>query len=164
MKNSSEMHFLGGEFLLWLYWKSCEEGSVSLDNLGLGDISISFEEMITLDSITGDGYRESVMSQDISELQSVRDSIAKGRVPVSAKIRMIEKDLEWFFSLRSEPLKMSSVKLPSTAGGEDVAAISLRLESIVRLELVMKGLFNSFLIERGVEETPAELKDFLGIK
>jgi recombination associated protein RdgC len=164
MKKVNDIGLLGQEYLLWLYWKSCEDGSFSLSHLGLGDVNISIEESISLVSITGDGYSETVKSHDLSELDSVRESIKMGRLPESAKIRIISNELEWFFQMKTSPLKISSVKLPITGENDDDKMISIRLDATAKLDLIMKGLFNTFLLERENGDYVTNLKDFLGIQ
>ena len=80
MKKINDIGLLGQEYLLWLYWKSCDDGYFSLTHLGLGEINISVEENISLVSITGDGYSETIKSHDLSELDSVRQSIKTARI------------------------------------------------------------------------------------
>jgi len=163
MKKINDVGLLGQEYLLWLYWKSCEEGFFSLEHIGLGDVNISVEEHISLVSITGDGYSETIKSQDLSELDSVRESIKIGRLPESAKIRIISNELEWFFQIKTNPLKISSVKLPITGENDDDKMISIRLDATARLDLIMKGIFNTFLLERENSDYVQKLKDFLGL-
>ena len=164
MKKINDVGLLGQEFLLWLYWKSCEDGFFSLDHLGLGDVNISVEENISLVSITGDGYSETIKSHDLSELDSVRESIKIGRLPESAKVRIISNELEWFFQIKTNPLKISSVKLPITGENDDDKMISVRLDATAKLDLIMKGLFNTFLLERENSGYIQNIKDFLGIQ
>jgi len=164
MKKINNIGILGQEFLLWLYWKSCEDGFFSLDHLGLGDIGISIEETISLVSITGDGYGETIKSQDLSEIESVRESMKIGRLPESAKVKIVSNELEWFFQVKTNPLKISSVKLPITGENENDRVISMRLDAIARLDLIMRGLFNTFMLERENRNYIKNLKDFLVIQ
>jgi len=163
MKNNTETAYIGQEFLLWLYWKSCEDGTFSLDNLGLGELNISVEEVIDLVSIKGDGYSETIKSTDIAELDSVRESIRLGRLPALIKVRIISNHLEWFFQLKASPFRISSVKLPLTGEKDDSEMISQRLASLTKLDLIMKALFNTFLIEREESEFTGNIKTFLGL-
>ncbi len=163
MKIDREFAFLGQEFLLWLFRKSCEDGSFSLEDQGLGEINLSVEETIDLVSIKGDGYSETIKSSEISELDSVRDSIRLGRLPASAKIRIIKGSLEWFFQLKTNPFKISSVKLPLTAEKENDEIISLRLNALTKLDLIMKALFNAYMIEKEEKGFVDSMKTFLGL-
>ncbi|HNW82081.1 MAG TPA: hypothetical protein PKG52_04240 [bacterium] len=163
MKNINDIGFLGTEFLLWLYWKSCEEGTLSLEDQGLGEVHISIEEAITLVSVTGDGYSETVKSQDITELRSVKESIKAGRLPDSAKIKIISNELDYQFQIKANPLKISAVKLPLSGEREEVQVISSRLETIAKLDLIMKAAFDAFLIEREGKTFTGDLKKFLEI-
>ncbi|MBP5405905.1 hypothetical protein J6Z19_01990 [bacterium] len=163
MKKENGIGYLGSEFLLWLFWKSAEDETMSLNNLGLGEIRISLEDSITLVSVTGDGYCETVKSPEILTLPSLRESIKRGRLPDAAKIRISSKELEWSFVVKAMPFKISSVKLPITGEKNESEMISVRLLAMTRLELIMKALFNTFLLERETPDFISDLKDFLGI-
>lgn len=163
MKKESGIGYLGSEFLLWLFWKSAEDETMSLNNLGLGEIKISIEDSLTLVSVTGDGYCETIKSPEILTLPSVRESIKKGRLPDAAKIRISSKELEWSFTVKAMPFKISAVKLPITGEKNENEMISVRLLAMTRLELIMKALFNTFLLERETPDFIDDFKDFLGI-
>ena len=163
MKKESGIGYLGSEFLLWLFWKSADDETMSLNNLGLGEIKISLEDSITLVSVTGDGYCETIKSPEILTLPSVRESIKRGRLPDAAKIRISSKELEWSFTVKAMPFKISAVKLPITGEKNENEMISVRLLAMTRLELIMKALFNTFLLERETPDFISDLKDFLGI-
>ena len=163
MKKEAGISYLGSEFLLWLFWKSATEETMSLNNLGLGEIKISIEDSLTLESVTGDGYCETIKSPEIMTLSSVRESIRLGRLPGSAKIRITSSELEWSFQVKAMPFKISAVKLPITGEKNENEMISVRLISLTRLQLIMKALFNSFLIEREMPDFINDIKEFLGI-
>ena len=163
MKKESGIGYLGSEFLLWLFRKSAEDETMSLNNLGLGEIKISIEDSITLVSVTGDGYCETIKSPEILTLPSVRESIKRGRLPDAAKIKISSRELEWAFTVKAMPFKISAVKLPITGEKNENEMISVRLLAMTRLELIMKALFNTFLLERETPDFISDLKDFLGI-
>jgi hypothetical protein len=163
MKKENNISYLGSEFLLWVLWKSATEETISLHNLGLGDIRISIEDSLTLESKIGDGYCETIKSPEILTLPSVRESIRLGRLPEAAKIRISSSELEWSFQVKAIPFKISSVKLPITGEKNENEMISVRLSAMTKLELIMKALFNSFLIERETPDFIDDIKDFLGI-
>ncbi|MBO4699796.1 hypothetical protein J5690_09350 [bacterium] len=164
MTKESGIGYLGTEFLLWLFWKSATDERMSLHNLGLGEIAVFIEDSITLASVAGDGYCETIKSQAITDLPSVRESIKKGRLPEAAKIRISSSELEWTFQIKATPFKISSVKLPITGAKEENEMISVRLIAMTKLELIMKALFNTFLLERETPDFIEEIKDFLGIE
>ena len=163
MTKESGIGYLGSEFLLWLFWKSATGETMSLHNLGLGEISIFIEDSITLASVTGDGYCETIKSKDITSLPSVRESIKKGRLPDAAKIRIASNDLDWSFQLKAQPFKISAVKLPITGEKNENEMISMRLIAMTKLQLMMKALFNTFLLERETTDFANDIKEFLGI-
>lgn len=165
MKKDNNIGYLGQEFLLWLFWKSACGETMSLKNLGLGEIRILIEDSITLESVTGDGYCETIKSPDILTLPSVRESIRKGRLPESAKIKISSgEQVEWSFQIKAIPFKISSVKLPITGEKNENEMISVRLIAMTKLELIMQALFNTFLLEREAPDFIDDIKDFLGIE
>ena len=163
MTKESGIGYLGSEFLLWLFWKSSTDERMSLHNLGLGEIAVFIEDSITLASVAGDGYCETIKSQAITDLPSVRESIKKGRLPEAAKIRISSSELDWTFQVKATPFKISAVKLPITGEKSENEMISVRLIAMTKLELIMKALFNTFLLEREMPDFTTDIKDFLGI-
>lgn len=165
MKKNNNIGYLGKEFLLWLFWKSATDNIMSLKNLGLGEINISIEDSITLESVTGEGYCETIKSPEILALPSVRESIKKGRLPETVKIKISSSEqTNWIFQIKATPFKISSVKLPITGKNDENEMISARLISMTKLELIMKALFNTFLLEREAPDFIDDIKDFLGIE
>ncbi|MBR4490653.1 hypothetical protein IKP13_08475 [bacterium] len=163
MKKDNSIGYLGPEFLFWIFWKSATEETLSLNNLGLGEIRISIEDSITLASLAGNGYCETIKSPEILTLPSVRESIKQGRLPEAAKVRISSSELEWSFQVKAIPFKISSVKLPITGEKNENSMISVRLIAMTKLELILKALFNTFLLERESLDFIDDIKDFLGI-
>lgn len=163
MKKNNNIAYLSSEFLLWLYWKSCDGALLILSDFGLEDVVVSIEEIIALNSIVGDGYSETVKALDLTELQSIRDSIKLGRLPEMAKVKIACGELEWSFQLKSTPFKISALKLPITGEKDENQMISVRLNLIAKFESIMKALFNAFLLERESPDFIDDLKEFLGI-
>lgn len=162
MTKENGIGYLGSEFLLWLFWKSATGETMSLHNLGLGEITISIEGSITLAS-DSDGYCETIQSMEITSLPSVRESMKSGRLPQALKIKISSGDLEWIFQIKVQPFKISAVKLPITGEKGENEMISARLTAITKFELIMKALFNTFLIEREAPDFIDDIKEFLGI-
>ncbi|MBP5435150.1 hypothetical protein J6Z39_04950 [bacterium] len=162
-KEKHGIGYLGTEFLLWLYYKSCTDNTVSLNNLGIGEITISVEDTITLSSATGEDYTETIKAMSISGLDSVRNSIKIGRLPVESKVKITSGDLQWLFQIKAVPFKVTAVKLPFSGEKDEDTVISARLLSMTRLELIVKALFNTFLLERDTTDFINEFKEFLGV-
>jgi hypothetical protein len=160
-KDNMKFGFLGQEFLLWLYWRSSEDSFFDLQDFNMDNIELFLEEHIALDSITGDGYAESIKAKDITELEDIKKSIRSGRIPSSVKIRVIKGKLEWFFQLKATPLTVKSVKLPIVGEKGEVELIGQRLLLLEMLDNIMKALFNLFILEREEESFVKDLKSFL---
>ena len=67
-----EKRFLGQEFLTWLWWKSEERGG-SLMLADFGEITLSFEKHMLLESGDGDAIEKLVCSGLQSELQEATE-------------------------------------------------------------------------------------------
>ena len=107
--------FIDREFLLWLYWQISEDGRFELDDYGIEPVAISIEGQINLSSIIGEGFSQSIKSADLDENRDVLDAVKAGRIPDSMKLRVIQGQFEWAFTLSSNPLSLKSVKLPIAA-------------------------------------------------
>ena len=162
MTKANGIEYLGSEFLFWLFWKSANGETMSLHNLGLGEIAISIEDSITLSSV-GDGYSETIQSMEITSLPSVRESMKSGRLPQALKVKISSGTLDWIFQIKAQPFKIGALKLPVTGEKGESEMISARLIAITKFELIMKALFNTFLIERETPDFIDDVKDFLGI-
>ena len=153
--------FIDREFLLWLYWQISEDGRFELDDYGIEPVAISIEGQINLSSIIGEGFSQSIKSADLDENRDVLDAVKAGRIPDSMKLRVIQGQFEWVFTLSSNPLSLKSVKLPIAAEKEEQDIIQFRIDSITMLENILKALVGSFVLAWDNQATRADLKQFL---
>jgi|GEM_PF-515947 len=141
--------FLGQEFLLWLYWRSSSDSYYYLEPFGIGNADLVLEEQITLASLTGDGYHETIHTPEVACHEDVRASIKAGRIPTTARIKVWRGEVEWRFTLSAFPLVMRSLRLPNAVGmDDDEETIHARLQSLREIESVMRAIFHLFLLER----------------
>ncbi len=156
--------FIGQEFLLWLYWKTSVDGSFDLTDFELGEVELYFEDTISLYSVTGDGFLETITVENLIDNDFVFSSIKKGRVPSSAKLRIIKGKLEWVFQLNSLPFLVKSIKLPIVAEQNEQEMISQRLYLMEMINDIMTAIFHLFLEDREKENFLEDLKAFLSEK
>ena len=156
--------FLGQEFLLWLYWRSSSDPYFFLENLGLGSIDLRLEEQITLESLRGEGYRETIQTQEVALSDDIRDSVRTGRIPVAARVKASRGKAEWQFVLTALPLAMKSIKLPVPDKAADEETVHLRLIQMEEIDNIMRALFQTFLIERTNDTFVGDIKRFLGLE
>lgn len=155
--------FLGQEFILWLYWRSSNDGFFDLKDFGMKGVELSLEDQISLESIRGDGFAETISSRDITEQDDIKNSIRVGRVPNSVKVRIIRGSLEWYFQLKAVPLAIKALKLPLVAEKNDDEVIHLRLMLMEELDSIVRALFGLFLEERVNDDFISGVKEQLGI-
>lgn len=156
--------FIDREFLLWLYWQISEDGRFELEDYGVEPVAISIEGQITLSSIIGEGFSQSIKSADLDENIEVLAAVRAGRIPEAMKLRVIQGPFEWVFSLDSNPLSLKSVKLPIAAEKEDDDVIQFRIESISMLENILKALVGTFVLAWDNQSVRNDLKQFLAQK
>jgi len=157
--------FIGQEFLLWLYWRSAEDPYYYLESHGIGNVDLVLEEQITLESLSGEGYRETIQTQEVASHGDVRSSIGTGRIPVAARVKVSRGQVEWRFTLTAFPLTVRSVRLPSVdTKGDDDEEVYRRLIHLEEIDHIMRTIFQIFLIERTNETFVATMRGILGLE
>ncbi len=158
---AQQLSFLGQEFILWLYWRSSTDSYFHLDNFDVQNIDLFLEEEISLESVLGDGFSQTIRTKEITEQQDIKESIRSGRIPRSVRIRIERGSLQWQFMLQSEPLNIKQVKFPYTNSESNDEAIYSRLMLMEELDNIMRALFATFLLERTNETFISDIKEFL---
>ncbi len=168
MKRQEEpasLHFLGPEFLLWLCWRSTEDTYYYIKEHGLENVDLVLEEQITLESLTGEGYRETITTQAVAEHDDVRASLRVGRIPIAARVKAWRGSAEWRFVLTAHPIAIRSVQLPAgEKNGNDEDVAHLRIAALEEIERIMRAIFAVFLVERTNKTFVAALRGFLGLE
>ena len=163
-----EKHFLGQEFLTWLWYKSEERGgAVLVPEIGQ-DILLYFEKHMLLEYGEGEAHEKVVCRGLLTELKEARAGLALGKKPEQARIRLERDDHEWSFTLKARLLEFQNVRLPKTEAsesgkeGDDPLEFEGRLldqvglyETLVR---TVDQLFRAFLQLRCGEQWPRELE------
>jgi len=163
-----EKHFLGQEFLTWLWYKSEERGgAVLVPEIGQ-DILVVFEKHMLLEFGEGE-TRENVVCRGLmTELREARAGLALGKKPEQARIRIQRDDHEWSLTLKARIFEFQNVRLPKTEigaegaanDGDPLAAEGLLLDQIGLFETAVRTvdqLFRMFLELRCGTGWPEEL-------
>jgi len=161
--NNLPLSFMGQEFILWLFVKSSEDSFFETQQFGVENVELFLEEQITLDSVTGDGYTETIRYKELTEQDDIKKSIKAGRIPSDVKVRIIRGALEWSFQLKAYPLAIKAIKLPLLAENERDEVIHERLISLEQVEQIVNAIFSLFLKERVKEDFPYDIKKFLDL-
>ena len=163
-----EKHFLGQEFLTWLWYKSEERGgAVLVPEIGQ-DILVVFEKHMLLEYGEGEAKENVVCRGLMTELREARAGLALGKKPEQARIRIQRDEHEWSLTLKARIFEFQSVRLPKTEIGADgannpddpLALEGLLLDQIGLFETAVRTvdqLFRMFLERRCGAEWPGEL-------
>ena len=138
--------FLGEEFLFWLWMRGLSDGGTS----GLkDDVSACFlDDSVQLASERGDVKEIRLRKGNPAECREAFEALSRGMRPVKAKVRILAGDMEWVFSLESETLNCSGLKLPPSQSKDPGGYLADR----------------SFLIEEGLRHLERRFRAFLNIR
>ncbi len=149
-----EKRFLGQEFLIWLWCKSEERGG-SIDLPNRGSVPVVFEKHMLLECGTGPECEKLVCRGLMTELKEARASLALGKRPEQARLKIGSEEREYSFTLTAATLEFRSMKLPATAGAEEGGGSNEReglegqiLERVALLEEgidLVNDLFRAFI-------------------
>jgi len=114
----TEKRFLGQEFLTWLWWKSEERGG-SIQIPGEGDITLSFEKHMLLESGEGESSEKIVCTGLQAELQEARTGLQMGKKLEQARLVLGHNSYEYSFTLAAALMEFRNVRLPKTEATED---------------------------------------------
>lgn len=159
----AEKRFLGQEFLTWLWWKSEERGGVvALPEEG--DIVVVFEKHMLLEFGEGDSNEKLICKGLQTELKEARTGLVMGKKLEQARIQLVYNDYEWNFTMAAALMEFRNVKLPKTAGPDNVndpeeqeGMILERIFLYDELVRIVLSLFKSFLLLRVGNEWRQEL-------
>ncbi len=151
-----EKAFIGREFLTWLWYRTELRGGV-VDVPGEGDLAVSFERFIVLD--TGEGTaRESVTCQGPSaELLEAKTGLRTGKKVARARIRMGRDDDQWVFTIDGKTLDITSLKIKrGISSNDDEADDDLALEA--------RAIEKAHMLFRACESLDLLFKAFMEIR
>ncbi len=151
-----EKRFLGQEFLTWLWWKSEERGG-SLMLADFGEITLSFEKHMLLESGDGDAIEKLVCSGLQSELQEARTGLHVGKKLEQSRIVLAHDSFEYHFTLVGSTLDFKNVKLPETEKTDNQGGESAE-------ETEGKILERAYLFEQLVKMVTACFSMFLHLR
>lgn len=159
----AEKRFLGQEFLTWLWWKSEERGGVvALPEEG--DIVVVFEKHMLLEYGEGDSNEKLICRGLQTELQEARTGLVMGKKLEQARIQLVYNDYEWNFTLAAALMEFRNVKLPKTAGPDNVndqeereGMVLERIHLFEELIRIVLALYRVFLKQRVSEQWREEL-------
>ena len=160
----AEKHFLGQEFLTWLWYKSEERsGAVSVPDRG--EVAVYFEKHMLLEYGEGQDQEKVICRGLQTELREARAGLTLAKKPAQARLRLVWNDQEFGVTLVASTFEFRSVRLPKTVDqadeGKNREDLEARLlDRIALFELLsdlVLDLFRLFLNVRLSADWPKEL-------
>ena len=136
--------FLGTEFLTWLWARSqMEQGAIDLGDEDA--VEVEFEKTITFEAHYGEATVQSLKGEAPGAAAEARAAVLEGKTVKRAKIKLIQGEMEWTFSLRGDTFDFGSIAIPAPKGLPFEEGTGLRLDAVARLFSLMDRLFDTFL-------------------
>lgn len=139
--------FLGGEFLLWLWFKSeCYEGLLVAGEHG--GIEVYFDDALTLEAYLAETERNDFKGGSPAYSPEARLALRQGKRPARAKLGVIKEGREWSMVFKSESMDLSGLKIPALLSREEEEQFYERMFLAEELENIMRTLYKEFLTLR----------------
>jgi recombination associated protein RdgC len=159
-----EKHFLGQEFLAWLWFKAEERGG-NVEVPGMGDILVAFEKHMLLEYGEGEAAEKVICRGLQTELKEARAGLGLGKKPEQARIRFGRGEYEFSVTLTAATLEFRNVKLPKTVDsvdeGDDPESMEGRILERIglfeQLTEIVNELFRIFINIRASNKWPDQL-------
>jgi recombination associated protein RdgC len=147
--------FLGGEFLLWL-WFSRDVTGGEIYIKGRGAVIVSLETQIALADPLAEREKVSIRGFDPFGGAEAGEALSTGKLPRKVGLRVVFEQNEWVMTIDSNTLALSGVKLPAqvSQGSEELFYERMRL--LEQVHELVEALYAHFL---GVRLSPAWAAD-----
>jgi hypothetical protein len=151
--------WLGGEFLLWLWWRADEQGGeFDLPASGRDGeerlLSLMIDEELVLggeppkDGAGGCGVTALRLGAP-AESGEAAAALLSGKMPVRARLLLAQGERQWRFVLDAATLDVRSLKLPEAEDAETAEdELVERLVAVAEARGFVEGLFGLFLGRR----------------
>lgn len=150
--------FLGTEFLTWLWARSeMEQAPIELD--GGDPVEAEFGKTMTFEAHYGEATVQSLKGEAPGAAAEARAAVREGKTVKRAKIKLVQGEMEWTFTLRGDTFDFGSIAIPAPKGLPFEEGVGLRMDAVERLFALVDQLFEAFLALRlDDEKWGAELK------
>lgn len=158
---SAAMPFVGREFLTWLWFKTEEKNGI-IDVPDVGENEVIFLQRLVLAS--GDGeYSETVVCRGMhADMQEGREALRRGKKIKEARLKVVNDDAKWEFTLKADMFRFQSLKLPATfEPEEDIDRDGRNLERIYLVEKIINVMDRLFAVFMQIRNSSRWEKDEL---
>ncbi len=154
---STDMGFLGKEFLTWLWYRTeAEENSLRV--ISGDDVTVMLDRVLRLQCDFGMTGSDVITADGPTSLPEARAALASGKQPLKAGLVLGSPRGEFRLTLDGPRLAVSGLVLPEgSAGAEPAARLEARLEAVADAAGLLDALFEMYLLERTSKGWEAEL-------
>jgi hypothetical protein len=136
--------FLGGEFLLWL-WFSRDVTGGEIYIKGRGTLLVSLETQLGLADPIAERERVLIRGMDPFGGTEAGEALAAGKLPRKVGLRIVFEQSEWVMTLDSSTLALSGVKLPALANEREDELLNERMRLLEQVHDLVHALYAHFL-------------------
>ncbi|HTV25289.1 MAG TPA: hypothetical protein VMG12_41630 [Polyangiaceae bacterium] len=143
--------FLGGEFLLWL-WFSRDVTGGEIHIKGRGTVAVSLETQLALADPVADRERVAIRGVDPFGGAEAGEALVAGKLPRKVGLRIVFEQSEWVATLDSHTLALSGVKLPASSNQNEEELFYERMQRLEQIHELVQALYAHFI---GVRLAPS---------
>ncbi len=143
--------FLGGEFLLWLWF--CRDvcgGEVRIK--GRGALDVTLESQLALSDPIAEREKVAIRGADPCGSAEAAQALTAGKLPRKVGLRIVHEQSEWVMTLDCHTLALSGVRLPAISSQDAHEIFLERMRLLERIHELVHALYGHFL---GVRLSPA---------
>lgn len=139
-----QTRFLGREFLLWLWFRSEQEGGqIELSTGTVVDVVL--DDRLVLEPSFGEGNRHQLSGLDPATAPEAGVALRINKLPSDLKLKLLQNERAWAFSLRGDELQLRGLKIPEILSEADDERFYERMSLCEEIEGLVDGLFEIFL-------------------
>jgi len=136
--------FLGGEFLLWLWFsRDVLDGVLQLP--GQGALEVALESTLLLIDPLADKERVNIRGVDPLGSLEAEQALLRGKLPRKVGLRLVFEQSEWVAMIDAASLGLSGVKLPVLLSEGEEEHFHERMRLLEQLHDLVQGLYRHFL-------------------
>jgi hypothetical protein len=139
--------FLGGEFLLWL-WFSRDVTGGEIQIKGRGTLVVSLEVQLGLADPVADRERVAIRGLDPFGSAEASEALAAGKLPRKVGLRVEFEQTEWVATRDSNTLALAGVKLPQSSSQTQEDVFYERVQRLEEIHELVLALYAHFLSVR----------------
>lgn len=136
--------FLGGEFMMWLWFKSeTHDGLFEIEDHGA--VEVVYDNRLVLEAYVAETERNTLKGGAPAYSPEAKVALRHGKRVSRAKLRVVKDGREWTFTFKADGMDYTSVKIPAVLSKEEDDKFYERMYLVEELEDIMDRLYEEFL-------------------